>query len=156
MPARTVLIAALSLLPLSAAAQGYPEKPVRFVAPYAPGGTTDLLTRAVAQKLSDALGVSAISGAKRSPALPTISESGLPGFEATSWYCIVAPAGLPKTDRRAPAYRARQGAEQSGHPRSADRRGCRRRNHDAGGAHGIRAEIPKWATAVRDSGAKLD
>ena len=37
---------------------------------------------------------------KRSPELPdvpTISELGLPGFEATSWYCIVAPAGVPKS-----------------------------------------------------------
>jgi len=36
---------------------------------------------------------------KRSPELPdvpTISESGLPGFEATSWYCTVAPAGVPE------------------------------------------------------------
>jgi tripartite tricarboxylate transporter family receptor len=35
--------------------------------------------------------------ARRScPTCPTISESGLPGFEATSWYCIVAPAGVPE------------------------------------------------------------
>ena len=41
----------------------------------------------------------AVSSAKRSPAIPdvpTIAESGYPGFEATIWYCMVAPRGTPK------------------------------------------------------------
>jgi tripartite-type tricarboxylate transporter receptor subunit TctC len=41
----------------------------------------------------------AVSSARRSAALPetpTIAESGLPGFDTTSWFCIVGPAGLPK------------------------------------------------------------
>ena len=29
------------------------------------------------------------------PDLPTIAEQGLPGFEVTSWYSLVAPAGTP-------------------------------------------------------------
>ena len=33
----------------------YPERAIRFICPYAPGGTTDILTRAIAQKLGDAL-----------------------------------------------------------------------------------------------------
>ena len=40
----------------------------------------------------------AISGARRAAALPdipTIAESGLPGFEATSWNGIMVPAGVP-------------------------------------------------------------
>jgi tripartite-type tricarboxylate transporter receptor subunit TctC len=43
--------------------------------------------------------VIAVSSARRSPAfpeVPTIAESGLPGFDTTSWFCIVGPAGLPK------------------------------------------------------------
>lgn len=39
------------------------------------------------------------TGAKRSPAapdIPTVAESGLPGFEATSWFALFAPAGTPK------------------------------------------------------------
>jgi tripartite-type tricarboxylate transporter receptor subunit TctC len=40
----------------------------------------------------------AVSSAARSPALPnvpTISESGYPGFDLTAWYCLMAPAGTP-------------------------------------------------------------
>lgn len=43
--------------------------------------------------------VIAVSSARRSPAfpeVPTMAESGLPGFDTTSWFCIVGPAGLPK------------------------------------------------------------
>jgi tripartite-type tricarboxylate transporter receptor subunit TctC len=41
----------------------------------------------------------AVSGAMRSPALPdtpTISESGVPGFDLSAWYCMMAPAGTPR------------------------------------------------------------
>jgi tripartite-type tricarboxylate transporter receptor subunit TctC len=30
------------------------------------------------------------------PDLPTIAESGLPGYEASSWYGVLAPAGTPR------------------------------------------------------------
>ena len=40
----------------SAHAQAYPAKPVRMIFPFPPGGPTDLLGRAIAQKLSDQLG----------------------------------------------------------------------------------------------------
>jgi tripartite-type tricarboxylate transporter receptor subunit TctC len=41
----------------------------------------------------------AVTSAKRSPALPdvpTVAESGLPGYEAIAWQGLVAPAGTPK------------------------------------------------------------
>ena len=37
-------------------AQSYPERPVRMIVPYAPGGPTDVITRLVAQRLSDHVG----------------------------------------------------------------------------------------------------
>jgi tripartite-type tricarboxylate transporter receptor subunit TctC len=41
----------------------------------------------------------AVTGAQRSPAapeVPTIAESGFPGFEASAWYGVLAPAGTPR------------------------------------------------------------
>jgi len=41
----------------------------------------------------------AVTGSRRlasMPNLPTIAESGLPGYEASSWYGVLAPAGTPR------------------------------------------------------------
>jgi tripartite-type tricarboxylate transporter receptor subunit TctC len=41
----------------------------------------------------------AVTGGKRlssMPELPTLAESGLPGYEASSWYGVLAPAGTPR------------------------------------------------------------
>ncbi|GLK85634.1 Bug family tripartite tricarboxylate transporter substrate binding protein [Ancylobacter defluvii] len=43
-----------------------------------------------------ALGVASAERATFAPQLPTIAESGLPGFEAVQWYGIVAPKGTPR------------------------------------------------------------
>jgi tripartite-type tricarboxylate transporter receptor subunit TctC len=40
----------------AALAQGWPNRPIRMVVPYTPGGYTDLMARLVGQKISDALG----------------------------------------------------------------------------------------------------
>ena len=58
----------------------------------------DNLPSSIGQVRGGNLRAIAVTSAKRSPALPdvpTIAESGLPGFEASSWFAIFAPAKTP-------------------------------------------------------------
>ena len=43
-----------------------------------------------------ALGVSSLQRLSSEPNIPTIAEEGVPGFDATQWYGVVAPAGTPR------------------------------------------------------------
>ena len=52
----SVFAAAAFAASVPVSAQSFPSKPVRFVVPFAPGGSTDTLARALGQKLSDGLG----------------------------------------------------------------------------------------------------
>jgi len=49
-------VLALAVASTSAAAQGYPTKPVRIVLPFGPGGVADISARAVAQKMGESMG----------------------------------------------------------------------------------------------------
>lgn len=102
----------------------------------------------------------AVTTAKRSatmPNLPTIAEAGVPGFEATTWHGVVAPARTPAAiiNRlngeinkmlKSPDVRDRlvgQGAEiLGGSPQDF--------------AQYIQVEIPKWTKVIRDANARAD
>jgi tripartite-type tricarboxylate transporter receptor subunit TctC len=102
----------------------------------------------------------AVTSARRSPAapdIPTIAESGLPGFEATSWFALLGSAGIPRDVQMRinsetlkvmamPDVReklSKLGLEPNpGTPEAL--------------ATLIQAETAKWAKVVKESGAKIE
>lgn len=61
-PFKTMITALMVLAAVAtdAAAQAYPNKPIRLIVPYAAGGATDLMARSIAQKFGTGLGVQVI------------------------------------------------------------------------------------------------
>jgi tripartite-type tricarboxylate transporter receptor subunit TctC len=100
----------------------------------------------------------AVTSAKRSPAaadIPTIAESGLPGYEATSWYGILAPALTPE---RIVARLHEVLVSVIGAPDMKDKLATQGLDPVANApqefAAVIKSEIAKWAKVVKASGAK--
>lgn len=56
----TLSAAMLAALPPGAAAQAYPNKPIRLIVPYPAGGGSDVMARAIAEKLATALAVQVV------------------------------------------------------------------------------------------------
>jgi tripartite-type tricarboxylate transporter receptor subunit TctC len=109
---------------------------------------------------SGALRPLAITGLKRTallPDVPTIAELAMPGFEATSWHALVAPAGTPK-DVIATLHRGMVATLNDPEVRKS----LTALGMDLAGntpeelAAYIRSEGPKWAAIVKASGATLD
>ena len=103
----------------------------------------------------------AVSGAKRAPAapdVPTVAEQGYPGFDATAWFGILAPAGTPDPIIRKvnadvakalaePAFRAKLtqfGLE------------LEEKSTPEGFSAFIKREIPRIGEIVKSAGIKLD
>jgi tripartite-type tricarboxylate transporter receptor subunit TctC len=55
-PLRLAAFALASLLLASAASAAYPDKPITLIVPWAPGGSTDILGRAIAEQLTHSMG----------------------------------------------------------------------------------------------------
>ena len=102
----------------------------------------------------------AVTTSKRTalmPDLPTVAELGIPGFDATTWHGLVAPAGTSKeiigalhhamtTALNDPAVR------KSLVDLGVDIVGSSPREFEAY----IQSEIPKWAAVIKASGARLE
>jgi tripartite-type tricarboxylate transporter receptor subunit TctC len=120
----------------------------------------DLMPVVLPQVAAGKVRALANAGAKRPSALPdvpTVAEQGLVGFDASSWYGLVAPAKTPEPvlaklrDEVAKALEA---------PDMVAR--IRELGSEPGAAFGkdfgafLAAETKKWAEVIRTSGAKAD
>ena len=120
----------------------------------------DSLPSSISHVKSGKLRAIAVTTAKRSsalPSVPTIAESGVPGFDISTWYGVWAPAGTPKeiVSRlsgeiakivKLPDVRERLsglGAEPVGSSPDEFAAYCR-------------SELAKWAKIVKASGATVD
>jgi len=104
-----------------------------------------------------ALAVTTLKRTAILPDIPTMDEAGLPGFEATTWHGLVAPAGTPPavidTLHRAVVETlkdpdVRQKLAALGVDIAPD-------SPDEFAAY-IKAEIPKWAAIIKASGAHME
>ena len=102
----------------------------------------------------------AITSLKRAPALPqlpTVAESGLPGFEASQWYGILAPAATPDaviTRLNAELVKVMRQPEIV--ERIVNEASIPMGTTPEEFASWLKAEIAKWSKVVKISGAKVE
>lgn len=105
------------------------------------------------------LGLSARERTRLAPNIPTIAESGLPGYEIIGWNGLIAPAKTPATvinklnveiNRNLKATELVQRLGQSSYDPAGDK------NSPEQFTDFVRAEIAKFAKLVKESGAKVD
>jgi tripartite-type tricarboxylate transporter receptor subunit TctC len=103
-----------------------------------------------------ALGIASAARSETLPGVPTIAEAGMPGFEAVSWYALMAPAGTPD----AIIAKLRDGVVQAinapGAKAALETQGARPiGNTPAELSAVIAADTARWAKVIRDADIKL-
>ena len=102
-----------------------------------------------------ALAVTSLRRSSTAPELPTIDESGFPGFEATVWYGLLGPAGTPApVIRKLHLETVAVLALPDVRAKFADLGIDVVANSPGEFATVIKSEIPKWATLIKKSGIK--
>jgi tripartite-type tricarboxylate transporter receptor subunit TctC len=104
-----------------------------------------------------ALAVTSKERAAALPDVPTIAESGLPGFEASSWFGLLAPAGTPqpviaKVNAEIAKWLATPEAKEKVRGQGANAAGGTPEDF----VQFIATETAKWQKVVKESGAKVD
>jgi tripartite-type tricarboxylate transporter receptor subunit TctC len=104
-----------------------------------------------------ALAVTSLKRTPTLPELPTISESGYPGFEATLWTGLLAPARTPPMIiRKVHLETVRAFAMPDLRAKLADLGLEAISNSPEEFAGVIKSEIPKWAKVIKEAGIKLE
>lgn len=120
----------------------------------------DPMQSTLAQVLAGRLRMLAISSKERSaalPSVPTIAESGYPGFEMTAWWGVFAPAHLPEELAASLAASVEQVATGDSFRSRMEPLGVHPRVLKLEAfAEFQRSEIKKWGEAVRASGASVE
>lgn len=104
-----------------------------------------------------ALGVTSLTRSAAALEIPTIAESGLPGFEAVSWFAMFAPPGTPKpvVDKiQAEINRILKMPEVAKRLTDIGLEPVGSTSEDLAAYQ--RSEIVKWAKVVKDSGARAE
>ena len=104
-----------------------------------------------------ALGVTSAGRSRLMEEVPTIAEAGVPGYEATTWFGLLAPAGTSSDAMERLSAASRQAVASD----DVRQRMLAQGYEPLGGtpqqfAQLIRLELPKWAKVVQSSGAKVD
>lgn len=120
-------------------------------------GPTSQVMAVVREGKLRALAVTSLTRSAAFPDVPTIDESGVPGYEASLWAGLLAPSGTPVAIvRKLHAEIVKVLALRDVHARFADLGMDVIGNSPEEFATVIKNEIPKWAKLVRESGIKAD
>jgi tripartite-type tricarboxylate transporter receptor subunit TctC len=104
-----------------------------------------------------AIAVTSLDRSSALPGVPSVSESGLNGFEIVLWYGLLAPAGTPDAIvRELYAQTTRALASPEVHARLADLGVDVVAGSPEEFAATIKSELPKWAKIIKSSGIKAD
>ena len=102
-PASLVTLTAAASIALPAQANGYPDKPIRIVVGFAPGGGADIVARQIGNQLSTQMGQPVIienrPGATGTIAATNVATSGADGYSmmlASQSTMVIAPSMYPK------------------------------------------------------------
>jgi len=100
-----------------------------------------------------AIAVTSAQRNKALPDLPTVAESGLPGYEVVGWFGMFAPAGTPMNIVERLSTEAKRGLELSEFARKAEAQGTEiLGSSPAALAKVVKAEIEQWAKVVKTLG----
>jgi len=122
--------------------------------------TVDIITSSIQLAKTNKLRALAITSTRRSPLLPevpTVAEAGLPGYEFTAWYMLLAPAGTPAVTvsaLNAELRRIEAQPEFVGRLRESGAEGVSLDSRQT--AAFLDGEFDKWARVVKQRNIKAD